>query len=120
MPINEIRIRAGRLRQLIEIVEPGASRDSFGGFNPSSGTSLGTVWASIEAVSGRDALAAQAFASVGTHLVTIRWMDGVAASQVVKFGTRTFQIQAVLNPDERTKVLKLLCTEINDSKQQGN
>ena len=46
-------------------------------------------------------------------------MSGVAANQVVKFGTRTFQIQAVLNPDERTKVLKLLCTEINDSNNEA-
>jgi SPP1 family predicted phage head-tail adaptor len=119
MAINEVRIRAGRLRQLVEIVEPGTSRDSFGGFDASGGTSLGQVWAGIEALSGRDAIAAQAFSSVGTHLVTLRWMDGVAAKQVVLFGTRKFQIQAVLNPDERTKVLKLLCVEVNDSKQQG-
>jgi SPP1 family predicted phage head-tail adaptor len=119
MAINEIRIRAGRLRQLIEIVDPGTSRDSFGGFDASGGTSLGQVWASIEALSGRDAIAAQAFSSIGTHVVTIRWMNGVSANQVVKFGTRRFQIQAVLNPDERTKVLKLLCVEVNDSAQQG-
>jgi SPP1 family predicted phage head-tail adaptor len=118
MPINEIRIRSGALRQLIEIVEPGTSRDSFGGFDAAGGASLGQVWASIEALSGRDAVAAQAFSSIGTHLITIRWMAGVAAKQVVKFGSRTFQIQAVLNPNERTKVLKLLCTEVNDSAQQ--
>jgi len=120
MPINEIRIRAGRLRQLVELVQPSSTQDSFGGFTQAGGTSLGTVWAQIEALSGRDVLAAQSFTSVGTHLVTIRWMPGVAANQVVKFGTRRFQIEAVLNPDERTKVLKLLCVEVNDSKQQGN
>ncbi len=119
MPINEVRIRSGRLRHLVEIVSPGTSRDSFGGFNPSGGTSLGTVWASIEAISGRDVLAAQAFTSVGTHLITIRFMPGVLAQQVVKFGSRRFQIQSVLNPNEQTKVLKLLCTEVNDSVQQS-
>jgi len=119
MAINEVRIRAGRLRQRVEIVQPGTSKDSFGGVSPDGGTSLGVIWASIEALNGRDALAAQAFTSIGTHLVTIRWMPGVLAKQVVKFGTRRFQIEAVLNPDERTKILKLLCVEVNDSQQQS-
>jgi SPP1 family predicted phage head-tail adaptor len=119
MPINEVRIRSGSLRQRVQLVQPGTSADSFGGISPSGGTVLAETWASIEALSGRDALAAQSFTSVASHLVTIRWMPGVLAKQVVKFGTRTFQIEAVLNPDERTKVLKLVCVEINDSQQQG-
>jgi len=118
MGLHEIRLRAGGLRQRVTLVQPGTTKDSFGGTTPGGGTSLGEVWASIEGLSGRDALAAQAFTSAVTHLVTIRWMPGVLASQQVKFGARTFQIQAVLNPDERTKVLKLLCVEVNDSQQQ--
>jgi hypothetical protein len=46
-------------------------------------------------------------------------MAGVVANCQVLFGTRTFQIQAVLNPNEITKKLILLCVEVNDSKQQG-
>jgi SPP1 family predicted phage head-tail adaptor len=119
MARNEVGIRAGSLRQRVEIVQPGTSTDSFGGTTPGGGASLGTVWASIEALTGRDALAAQSFTSIGTRVIKIRWMAGVLAKQQVKFGTRTFQIEAVLNPDERTKVLKLLCVEVNDSSQQN-
>jgi SPP1 family predicted phage head-tail adaptor len=118
MALNDSRIRTGKLRQQIQIIDPSSSRDSFGGSTPGGGTSLGTVWASIEALSGRDALAAQSFTSIGTHLVTIRWMPGILAKQQVIFGSRTFQIEAVLNPDERTKKLILICVEINDSVQQ--
>ena len=32
---------------------------------------------------------------------------------------RLFQIETVLNPDERAKLLILLCIQINDSLQQG-
>lgn len=41
---------------------------------------------------------------------------GVRANMLVLFQNRTFQIEAVLNPDERSKMLILLCIEINDSK----
>jgi SPP1 family predicted phage head-tail adaptor len=118
MALNDTRLQAGKLRQRIEIVQPSTSRDSMGGTTPGGGSSLGVVWASVETLSGRDALAAQAFTAVVTHRVTIRYMPGVLAKQQVIFGSRKFQIEAVTNPDERTKKLVLLCVEINDSQQQ--
>jgi head-tail adaptor len=44
---------------------------------------------------------------------------GVTSGQQVWFQGRQFQIESVLNPDERTKMLILLCIEINDSLQQN-
>jgi len=44
---------------------------------------------------------------------------GVTSGMVVWFQGRTFQIEAVQNPDERNKILILLCVEINDSRQQN-
>jgi head-tail adaptor len=43
---------------------------------------------------------------------------GVTSQMVVWFQGRNFQIESVLNPDERNKMLILLCIEINDSRQQ--
>jgi hypothetical protein len=43
---------------------------------------------------------------------------GVTGALQVWFQGRQFQIEAVLNTDERNKSLILLCVEINDSKQQ--
>jgi head-tail adaptor len=43
---------------------------------------------------------------------------GVTAKMQVWFRGRQFQIETVQNPDERNKLLLLLCTEINDSLQQ--
>jgi len=42
---------------------------------------------------------------------------GVTAGQWVWFQNRAFEIESVLNPDERNKMLMLLCMEINDSRQ---
>jgi head-tail adaptor len=43
---------------------------------------------------------------------------GVNSGMQIWFQGRQFQVEAVLNPDERTKMLILLCVEINDSSQQ--
>jgi SPP1 family predicted phage head-tail adaptor len=117
--LNEIRVQSGRLRQRVKLVLPGTSRDSFGGVSPSGGASLGPIWAEVVALSGRDSVAAQSFSSIATHKVTMRWMPNITAQYQVILGRRTFQIEAVLNPNEQTKVLHLLCVEVNDSKQQG-
>lgn len=43
---------------------------------------------------------------------------GVTAAMQVWFQGRQFQIKTVENPDERNKMLCLMCVEINDSRQQ--
>lgn len=43
---------------------------------------------------------------------------GVTAAMRILFQGRQFQITSVLNPDERNKLLCLMCLEINDSRQQ--
>lgn len=43
---------------------------------------------------------------------------GLNAGMQIFFQNRTFQVESVLNPDERNKMLILLCVEINDSSQQ--
>jgi SPP1 family predicted phage head-tail adaptor len=126
MPYNDSRLRAGKLRHRIEIVKPyGPAQDSTGALNLANMSPVATVWASIEAVSGRDTLAAQQFGSICTHKITIRYLGNdqaaplkITAQDAVWFKGRVFQILAALNPDERTKTLILLVVEVNDSQQQ--
>lgn len=44
--------------------------------------------------------------------------SGVSSGMQIWFQGRTFQIESVLNPDERNKMQIILCIEINDSNQQ--
>lgn len=70
-----------------------------------------TVWAAIEPATGREFnMAAQTMSDV-THTVTIRHRAGVTRNMRVQYGTRTFAIKAVLNPDEANVILRLLCSE---------
>ncbi len=109
---------AGRLRHRIDIVQLSPMQDSTGGQNLSANTIYENVWASIEALSGAEKFAAHEFVSQASHQVVIRYLSGINSGQQVWFGGRQFQIEAVLNPDERTKMLILLCIEINGSLQQ--
>jgi SPP1 family predicted phage head-tail adaptor len=110
---------AGRLRHKIDIVKPTEAQDSTGGTDVSSNTIFATVRASVEAVSGTETFAAQELLSRVSHQVVIRYLAGVNSAQQVHFQGRQFQIEAVLNPDGRSKLLILLCVEINDSAQQN-
>src|SRR6266478_7873533 len=131
MPYKDSRIRAGKLRHRLAIVQPyGPAQDSTGSLALVSMSPVATVWGSIESVSGRDVLAAMQFSAVVTHKICIRFRGPemkppitIAAKDQIWFqgpgGTnRAFQILAMMNPDERNKLLILLCVEVNDSSQQ--
>ena len=109
---------AGRLRHRIDIVQLSSTQDSTGGQNISANTVYAGVWASIEALNGTEKFAAHEFVSQVSHQVVLRYMAGINSGMQVLFSGRQFQIEACLNPDERTKMLILLCIEINDSLQQ--
>lgn len=116
------QVKAGELRHRIQIVAPTGVQDAMGGVSqdPSSWQLVRECWASIEAWNGDSQLAAQEFISTTSHWITIRHpvVLTINSSQRVWWNGRTFQIQATLNPTEQTKLLVLVCTEINDSTQQ--
>lgn len=113
------RIAAGKLRHRADIVVPTNTQDESGGISLNNNTVFATVWCSIEALTGRDQLAVGEFVSTTSHKITMRWMPGITARMQVWFQGRQFQVQAVLNPDERTKMLILLVLEIANSSQQA-
>jgi SPP1 family predicted phage head-tail adaptor len=112
------KIAAGKLRQRIQIVVPTNVQDDTGGTSLANNTVFADCWGAIEALTGNESFAASEFVSVASHRITIRYRPGITARMQVWFKGRTFQIAAVLNPNETTKKLILACTEINDSVQQ--
>lgn len=114
---------AGRLRHRIQIVQPTLNQDTTGGFDLRSDNVVLACWASIEAITGVEKFAAHEFTSNISHKVWIRHPRSsappITANMQVWFNTRQFQIESVLNPDERKKVLCLLCLELDDSQNQA-
>ena len=111
-------IKLGALRHRVTIVKFNGTQDASGGTSLADYTLVTGTWAEIESLGGDDAVVAGAEMSQVVHLVKIRWMAGINASQQVLFNGRKFQIKAVVNSDERNKKLVLKCIEINESRQQ--
>ena len=105
----------GELRQQIQLQQPPTTgQDSFGALpatNDSDWTTVATVWAKISTMTGRELYQAQRIAAEASHKVIIRYYPGVSDSWRVLFGTRKFDINAVLNLDERNAEMHLLCKE---------
>lgn len=75
-----------------------------------------TCFAGIETISEREVYQAAQFIAQVTHRITIRWPGAsitVLGGMQVLFGSRVFKVQAVENVQERNRVLRLHCLEIN-------
>lgn len=110
-------MNAGRLRNRITIQMKSQVADDLGGLD--TWVPFATVWASINALQGKQLYKAQQIVAEATHEIVMRWypdpnnsaLAGPKTNMSVLFNTRLFEIEAVLNPDERTKELHLLCIE---------
>jgi len=78
-------------------------------------SSLADVWAAVEPLSGKELIDAQQVASAVTHRARIRYRADLNETCRVRFGNevpyRYFDINAIINKDERNHVMELLCTE---------
>lgn len=119
-------IEPGELRHRIKIAQPSQTTggvDDIGGISqdPSTWDVIRTCWASIEAWTGDANLQANQQLSTSSHWIVIRnpRVITITSKMVVWFATRTFQINAVLNPTEQNKLLVLVCEEINQSQSEA-
>lgn len=119
-------IQPGELRHRIKIAAPDPATggvDDIGGIsqNPANYVVLRTCWASIEAWTGDKSMDTSQQLSKSSHWIVIRHPRTFqpAAAMLIWFQTRTFQINAVLNPTEQNKLLVLVCEEINQSQSEA-
>ena len=104
-------MRAGRLRHPIEIQYDNGAQDSYGQWVP-SWTKLVDWHGSIEPLSGNELWRAQQVQAEVTHRIRIRYRASITPRNRIVFGTRNFDILAVLNHDEKNRELELLCKEV--------
>lgn len=98
-------------RHRITIQEQKTIRDEFG--QPTQGWfDVMTVWASVEAVSGREYWAAQQVVDQSDHRVTIRYRPGITPTMRVLHDGRQLDIQAVLDRTGEKRWLELMCKEV--------
>ena len=76
-----------------------------------SPTTVATVQACIEPMSGRELINAMQLQDAITHKITMRYRAGIIAKQRIAFGSRLFNIRAVINVEERNRFLELMVDE---------
>ena len=103
-------INAGNLADRIVIEQAAETRNSVGEVTLSWST-FATVWADVQALSGREAERYGQIVGFTGHKVTIRTLPGVKVSmRIIYESTRTLEIGAI-NEYERGWYLELICTE---------
>jgi SPP1 family predicted phage head-tail adaptor len=104
-------MRAGQLRHLVTIEQRATTPDTYGEPAQTWTTLQADQPASIEPLSGRELINAQAVQSDVTHRVRMRYVAGIETKHRIVFGTRVLDIRAIRNVDERGIEWELLCTE---------
>lgn len=103
-------INAGNLTDRIVIEQASETRNAVGEVTLSWAT-FATVWADVQALSGREAERYGQMVGFTGHKVTIRQLAGVKpAMRVMYDGSRTLEIGAI-NEYERGWYMELICTE---------
>ncbi len=107
------RIKAGELRHEIVIQAENATTDAGGGGGDpwASPTTVATIMASIRPLRGRERLQAMQAQDSLSHVFTARWISGITPKHRILFGTRTFNIRAVINVEERDQKLEIFAEE---------
>ena len=101
-----------RLRHLVSLQTRSTAQDSSGGqVNTWADWATG-VYAEILPITGRELFAAQAVQQSVSHTVILRYRPGVNAAMRLVFGSRLFNINSVIDPEERRRWLSLTCDEL--------
>lgn len=100
----------GKLRHRITLQTPTLTQDSLGVVSE-TWSDTATVYAQIEAISGREFFDAARVNAEVTHRVRIRHRPGIVPAMRVLAGDRTLDIHSVLDVDGRKRELTLMCVE---------
>lgn len=106
-------MQTGKRNHLVKLQTAAGNNDSIGE-RSTVWSDVKSVWASIEPLSINARFLAAQVQSTSTHKLTILYDSAIASINStwrVKFGTRVFLIDGVLNTAEGNKELVLVCTE---------
>jgi SPP1 family predicted phage head-tail adaptor len=106
-------VKACDLRHTILIQAENPTTDAGGGQTDpwASPTLVAAVRACIEPLRGFEKLRAMQLEDSISHKITIRFRSGLTAKMRIVFGTRLFNIRAIIDPEERNRWLEIFADE---------
>ena len=84
--------------------------DGMGGFDE-TWVDYATVWAAIWPSSAKELIQSMQTDMVITYRIRVRYRSAYLPSWRIKFKTRYFNIESILNPNEKNEYLDLMCKE---------
>lgn len=103
-------MRAGKLRNRIEIQEAIETTDEYGQVQQTWQT-VATRWGSVEPLSGREAAYSKQVHQDATHKVTLRYYAGLTGKHRLLHDGRILEIISVINMNELDHEHIILCEE---------
>ena len=105
-------MEAGKLRHIIDIQQQSTTQDSYGEAVDTWTNLYSSVYASIEDMKAREFYSGEKLNSEITHKIRIRYKASILPKMRVKFGTRYFNIETIVNWQERNIFLDIMCKEL--------
>jgi SPP1 family predicted phage head-tail adaptor len=109
--MDKCGLNFGQLRHRVELHSPAVTRDAYGQPKETF-TKYADAWAKVEPLSMKEQVQNEQVMGERTHRITIRFNEDVDRKDRVVFGSRTFEIVSIVNPDERNRVLELISKEV--------
>jgi SPP1 family predicted phage head-tail adaptor len=100
----------GALRHRIVLERPVRLPDGGGG-GIVSWTPVAGLWASVRPTTGMEAVVADQIAGRISHEIHVRYRADIVPAMRFCLSTRTFEILAVIDVEERRRQLRCLCRE---------
>lgn len=106
-------MRSGQLRHFITIKTPQESKNSYGEKTFSYIDFL-HCWSDAKPIKTTERFVSSRLNTEVNYQFRIRYVDGVEHNMRVIFGTRVFDIDSILNVNERNRELIILASEVFD------
>ena len=104
-------MQAGKLRHRGTIQQATETLDAQGNATPTWST-FADRWMDIQPLTGRELWSARQVQSQVSHKIVLRHLSGVTTKMRVSVRSRTFNIESIINANERDRMLELMCTEV--------
>lgn len=98
-------MNTGRRRHPVEVQVYSSTQDPETGDMIQAWTTIGTEWASIEGINGREFIAAAAEQSATTTRVTIAYRDDLTTAHRLAYHGKKYDLKAILPNNTRTELV---------------
>ncbi len=104
------KARSARRNHRIRIESPTESQSDTGAVTAAWAT-VCTCWASVTPLVGRELIHAEQMDAVSPVSVEMRYVSGITPKCRIIFKGRTLSINSIQNIDERSRELRIFCSE---------